>query len=56
MQKQYLTSRRKKTGKGKRKITGPYGHLRPVLCCPGWFPGTAKDRAKNRTYHTASKD
>jgi hypothetical protein len=26
-----------------------------VLCCPGWFPGTAKDLAKKRTCSKASK-
>jgi hypothetical protein len=29
--------------------TGPYGQRRPVLCCPAWFPGTAKDLARKRT-------
>ncbi len=35
--------------------TGPYGQRRPVLCCPAWFPGTAKDLARKRTCSQWSK-
>lgn len=35
--------------KGVMMVTGPYGHLRPLLVWPMWSPGLLNPRARKRT-------